>query len=116
MVSDQTNVPDDYDYTTEATKEVAPFTLPQSLDWDTAATIVDALWEFYHGYDYAEDAFDIARIVVSESEWEGTEDTAEHLVMAIGFALGLVYEWKLSPELRARVEAIRRLALPGIEG
>jgi hypothetical protein len=101
---------------TEETKEVAPFTLPQSLDWDTAGKIVEALWEFYHGYDYAEDALNIARIVVCGMCEDEEESTPERLLSDIGFVLGVVFEWKVSPELLARVEAIRRLALPGIEG
>lgn len=98
------------------TKEVAPFTLPQPLDWDTAGKIVEALWEFYHGYDYAEDAFDIARIVVGEGYEDDADDAAERLLSAIGFMLGMVLDWDVSPELLARVKGIRRLALPGVYG
>lgn len=71
---------------------------------DFAASWIEKLCDYYQGCDYVEDALTIAKIVACDDSQD--EDTAEHLLNSIGYTLGMLLDWKLSPELQARAKQI----------
>jgi hypothetical protein len=82
-------------------------------DTDLASWLVGNLRDHYEGVDYVEDALVIADIVCGSFE---SNDDAETLIIAVGYVLGIVLDWKeASPETIGKVQAIRRIALPGMD-
>lgn len=92
----------------------SPACSDNDLNDESAVSWVEKLCDYYHGYDYVEDALAIAKIVACNDSLN--ENTAEHLLNSIGYTLGMLFDWKLSPELSARATQIRSIALPGIDG
>ncbi|HEX3506223.1 MAG TPA: hypothetical protein VHU22_22805 [Xanthobacteraceae bacterium] len=83
------------------------------LNDDTAGMWVWKLYDFYRGRDYIENALAIANLICNGVP---NEDTAERLIMAMGYALGAVLNFpKVSPETLAKAKQIRQIALPGID-
>jgi hypothetical protein len=70
--------------------------------------------DFYHGCDLAEDAINIAKLVICTGEED--EDTAQRILMSMGYLIWLVADWKgLTPETVAKAEKIRNLVFPDLE-
>ena len=82
----------------------------QQRAWDRAARKLEELRDFFHGYDYAEDALDIADLVASGAE---NESTAEYLLYSMGWLAGMITDWKINTETIERARQIRSLAIPG---
>jgi hypothetical protein len=80
-------------------------------DIELASSIIGNLRKFFDGTEYIEDALQIAHIVCRPGE---SNDHAKGLIVAVGYVLGIVLDWKeASPETIAKVKAIRLIALPG---
>jgi hypothetical protein len=92
-------------------------------DINLASSIIGDLRDFFAGTDYVEDALLIADTVCGKTAHgpgqigpDGNDD-AESLIAAVGYVLGMVLDWKeASAETIDKVKAIRRIALPGIDG
>jgi hypothetical protein len=85
----------------------------KDLNDESAVSWIEKLCDYYQGYDYVEDALTIAKIVACSDLQD--ENTAEHLLNSVGYTLGMLLDWKLSPELHTRAKQIRSIALPGID-
>jgi hypothetical protein len=73
---------------------------------------IEVCANYYHGHDLAEDAIDIAKLVICTGEED--EDTAERILGSMGYIASAIVYWKdLKPETIARAKQIRALALPG---
>jgi hypothetical protein len=74
--------------------------------------MIEICAEYYHGCDMAEDAIEIAKLVLCTGEED--EDTAERILNSMGYLTNLMEGWEnLKPETCARLHQITTLALPG---
>lgn len=82
------------------------------LNYETAGAMVEKLREFYHGYDYLDDALAIANLICNYDE---SQDTADSFLMHLGWLVALMRCWKLHPETSVRLEQILHIAIPDYE-
>ena len=74
--------------------------------------MIEVCADFYHGHDLAEDAINIAKLVICTGSAD--DDTAERILNSMGYIASEMAYWKdLKPETIARAKQIRSLALPG---
>ena len=70
--------------------------------------------EYYHGYDLAEDAIEIAKQALCTGKQD--EATAAIILNSMGFIASAMVYWKdLKPETIARAKQIRNLVFPKCE-
>ena len=74
--------------------------------------LIEICAEHYHGYDLAEDAIDIAKLVICTGSKD--EHIAQRILGSMGYIASDMACWKsLKPETVTRAKQIRFLALPG---
>jgi hypothetical protein len=89
---------------------------------ELASSIIGNLRDCFMGTHYVDSVLMIADTVIGDiacdhGPWgPNSNDDAEDLIRAVGYVLGMVLGWKeIAPETIGKVEAIRKIALPGID-
>jgi hypothetical protein len=94
---------------------------PPKPDWyDSYAALhfilqqsIETCADFFQGTDLDEDAIGIAKLIICSGETD--EDTAERILMHMGYLTWLMADWKgLTPETVAKLKQIRDLVFPDL--